>query len=312
MVKSKLLIGIAFLGIVTIFGSACAQQQSTPPVAYSITELRYRLISNFDDLFYVDPDIWPIVRVGQEEKNALEQFPIINADTSEFSVILDYLGMSNKSEYTNEEKLLIYRQHKKLTLGVQMTASGDGYQFTLRVKEGQGERIEGTITPSGKITVLKREPSFNTYPICLTRGTVIDTPGGPVPVEQLHQGMAVWTVDNSGKRIAAAVVETSVTPVPLSFQVVRMRLDDGRTVSASPGHPTAQGQALGDYEIGDILDGALVVVVEYVTYDGGATYDLLPSGSTGLYWANGVLLKSTLATKKAPNRICSEIGGEIS
>jgi hypothetical protein len=38
-----------------------------------------------------------------------------------------------------------------------------------------------------------------------------------------------------------------------------------------------------------------VTVVEHVIYKGGATYDLLPGGSTGLYWANGILLKSTLA-----------------
>jgi hypothetical protein len=36
--------------------------------------------------------------------------------------------------------------------------------------------------------------------------------------------------------------------------------------------------------------------VENVIYNTGATYDLLPSGETGLYWANGVLLKSTLST----------------
>lgn len=76
-----------------------------------------------------------------------------------------------------------------------------------------------------------------------------------------------------------------------------MKLNDGCAISASAGHPTAQGRALGDYEVGDILDGALAVVVEYVTYDSGATYDVLPSGSTGLYWANGVLLKSTLTTR---------------
>ncbi len=29
--------------------------------------------------------------------------------------------------------------------------------------------------------------------------------------------------------------------------------------------------------------------------DEPATYDLLPSGGTGFYWANGVLLASTLA-----------------
>ena len=50
-VKSKLFIGTALLSIVIILGGACAQQQSTPPVTYSLPELKYRLISNFDDLF---------------------------------------------------------------------------------------------------------------------------------------------------------------------------------------------------------------------------------------------------------------------
>jgi hypothetical protein len=31
-----------------------------------------------------------------------------------------------------------------------------------------------------------------------------------------------------------------------------------------------------------------------VRYDGGATFDILPGGVTGAYWANGVLLGSTL------------------
>ncbi len=294
--KSRFFIWIVLLSIVAIFSGACSQQQSTPPVIYSVPELKYLLISNFDNVFYVDPDFYPIAREGQEGKNALEQFPIIKTNDTEFSAILKQLGLPNKTEYTDEEKLLIYREHKKLTLAVELTASGDVYSFTLRVGETQGERIEGTITPSGKIKVLKREPSFNTYPICLTKGTLIDTPGGPVLVEQLHEGMAVWTVDNSGKRIASAVVETSVTSVPSSFQVVRVRLNDGRTITASPGHPTAEGRALGDYQVGDTLDETLVMTVEHVTYLGGATYDLLPGGSTGLYWANGVLLKSTLST----------------
>jgi hypothetical protein len=299
MVKSRLFIGIILLGIVTIFGGACAQQPApppTPPVTYSIPELKYLLISNFDPVFYVDPDFYPIAREGQEEKNALEQFNTIKADTIEFSAILEHLGLPNKTDYTSEEKLLVYREHKKLTRAVEITASGDLYNFVLRTGENQGERIEGTITASGKIKVLKREPSFNTYPICLTKGTLIDTPDGPVPVEYVKKGMTVWTVDDSGKRIAAGVVETAVTPVPSSFQVVTVRLDDGRTVTASPGHPTAEGRALGDYQAGDTLDGVLVMTVEHETYNAGATYDLLPSGETGLYWANGVLLKSTLST----------------
>jgi hypothetical protein len=299
MVKSRLFIGIILLGIVTILGDGCSQQPTpppSPPVTYSIPELKYLLISSFDPVFYVDPDYYPIAREGQEEKNALEQFNTIKADTIEFSAILEHLGLPNKTDYTSEEKLLVYREHKKLTRAVEITASGDLYNFVLRTGEGQGERIEGTITASGTIKVLKREPSFNTYPICLTKGTLIDTPGGPVPVEYLTKGMAVWTVDNSGKRIAARVVETAVTPVPSPFQVVKLKLDDDRAVTASPGHPTAEGRALGEYQVGDTLDGALVMAVDNVTYNAGATYDLLPSGETGLYWANGVLLKSTLST----------------
>ncbi len=300
MIRARFFTIVFMLGVVSVLAGACVQQPPSPPppppVIYSVPELKYLLIANFGDVFYVDRDFYPVAREGIEEQNALEQFPAIRADDAEFSAILAHLSLPNKTEYTTEEKISIYREHKKLTLGVELTASGDVYTFVLRTGENQGERIEGTITTAGKITVTKREPSFNTRPICLARGTLIDTPGGPVPVEQLGKGMPVWTVDESGKRVAAVVNETVSTPVPSSFQVVRVILSDGRSVTASAGHPTAAGQALGSYQVGDTLDGALVIAVEHLAYDSGVTYDLLPSGSTGLYWANGVLLKSTLTT----------------
>jgi hypothetical protein len=52
---------------------------------------------------------------------------------------------------------------------------------------------------------------------------------------------------------------------------------------------------LGDLAVNDRLDGALVINVERLHYAGTATYDLLPSGDTGFYWANGILIGSTLA-----------------
>ena len=57
-------------------------------------------------------------------------------------------------------------------------------------------------------------------------------------------------------------------------------VDDGRTV--------------GDIVAGDGYDGAIAISVERVAYTGGATFDVLPAGATGMYWANGVLLASTL------------------
>jgi hypothetical protein len=283
----------ATLVAIALLISACRAPATTPPI-YSSYELEYRLIANFGDVFWCDPDFYPIGRPGQEEQNALEQYPTIRANSTEFAAIQAYLSLPTKADYTAEEKLLIYRQHKKLTYAVEITASGDVYNFSLRVGEGQGERIEGTITPSGEINVLNREPSFNTCPICLTKGTLIDTPNGAVPVEQLHEGMAVWSVDDSGKRIAATIVETAIGSSPSSFRAVKITLSDGRAVTTSPGHPTADGRALGDYQVGDTLDGGVVVAVELVDYGSESTYDLLPSGTTGLYWANGIILKNTL------------------
>lgn len=129
------------------------------------------------------------------------------------------------------------------------------------------------------------------------RGTLIDTPAGEIPVEKLERGMIVWSLDDAVERIAVPVVETGFTPLSSTIKVVRVTLSDGRSVIASPGHPAADGRALGEYKAGDDLDGAVVVTIETVDYDGGATFDILPGGTTGLYWANGVLLKSTLLSK---------------
>jgi hypothetical protein len=278
-----------------VFSLGCgAQPTPTPPVEYSVPELEYRLISNFDNVFWCDPDFYPVAREGQEETNAQEQFPIISANTTEFSAILAHLGLPEKPQYSDEEKLQIYREHKKLTYAVQITSAGNLYDFSLRVGEGQGEKIDGTITKSGVITILNREPSFNTCPICLAKGTLIDTPCGSVPVEQLRKGMRVWTADVAGKREPAVVTETAKTGVPPSFRIVRVILGDGRSVTASPGHPAADGRPLSNYKEGEILDGGRILTLEYVLYDGDATYDLLPSGDTGCYWADGILLKSTM------------------
>jgi len=43
------------------------------------------------------------------------------------------------------------------------------------------------------------------------------------------------------------------------------------------------------------VDGAKVTLWELVPYRGSRTYDLLPAGTTGEYWADGILLSSTLS-----------------
>ncbi len=307
-VNIKILLALAMASI--ILPAACSSGATTststitttviPPVttttaaAYTVPDLEYRLFAQFD-VFWCDPDFYPVARPGSESGNAVAQFPAIQANTDEFDAILKYLSLENKTSYSDDEKLLVYRQHKKLAYGAQITPSGNVYSFSLRTGEGQGWRYEGTITPAGVSSVTSKVASFNTCPICLTKGTLIDTPSGAVPVEQLRPGMTVWTVDPTGSRVAVPIISTAATPVPSPFMVVQITLEDGRTVSASPGHPSAAKIALGDYKAGDILDGSPVAAAVRVAYSEGATYDILPGGGTGLYWANGILLLSTLA-----------------
>ena len=303
VVVNRMKFALPLMLVLGILLSGCKSQSSTTtttttattlPVVYSVYQLEYRLFAQYPNVFYCDPDYYPVAREGQEQQNANTQFPVIKSNQAEFSAILAYLNLPDKTDYTDNEQLLIYREHKKLTYGVQMAAADGGYNFDLRVGTGQGERIKGTVKTSGETQETSRETSVNTCPICLVKGTLIDTPQGQIPVEKLNKGMIIWTLDVSGDRIAKEIIETAFTIVPSSFHVIRMELNDGRSVTASPGHPTANGKAIVDYLVGDALDGAEVITITDVIYENGSTYDILPDSATGVYWANGILLGSTL------------------
>jgi len=138
------------------------------------------------------------------------------------------------------------------------------------------------------------EPTDPPGMICLAVGVLIDTPSGPIAVENLTVGKMVWTLDGAGKRVLAPIMKTTRALVPAAHHVLHIALDDGRQVRVSPGHPTSDGRTFGDLRPGDYLDGARVALVEILAYELPATYDILPAGETGYYWANGILMGSTL------------------
>lgn len=281
-------------GSTTTPGTTKTSTTTTSPMTYSVTQLKYILISRYTDLFWCDPDLYPIVREGQEQQNAITQFSTIQANSEEFAAILHQFDLPVKTDYSDEETLLIYRQHKLLTYGLEVTGTASPYNFTLRTGKNQGFRITGIISSSGTITEMEIVTSFNTCPICLAKGTIISTPLGPIPVEDLRQGMLVWTQGSSGRQIEAMLVKVSRTPVPSGFHMVKIVLSDGRSITASPGHPTADLKPLGNYKVGDTMDGAVITGIEQKAYTGDFTYDILPVGHTGTYLANGIWLKSTL------------------
>lgn len=265
-----------------------------PSSSLSPTELKYRVLDQFPDFFFCDPDYYPVARADEMEL-ALQRFPELEADREEFDVVLDRNGLSGNTTFTDDQKLLIYREHKQLN-AISFEVAGDQYQFQIQTgTEGQeGSLITATIDGDGSIDIQNQEPSFPACPICLTAGTLIDTPQGFIAVEDLRVGDSVWTINQSGERVVEPILRTSHVPVPAGHGVVHVTLSDGRELWASPGHPTADRRMLNDLKINDLLDGARVILIERLLYDERATYDLLPSGDTGFYWANGILMGSTL------------------
>lgn len=130
-------------------------------------------------------------------------------------------------------------------------------------------------------------------PICLASDTMIDAPQGPVSVKDVRKGTIVWSLDADGKKVAAEVLAVSRMEAPADHRVVRLVLSDGREARISPEHPTIDGRHVGDLKEGDSYDGATVRSSELEEYGGDATYDLLPDG-IGAYWANGILMGTTI------------------
>ena len=262
--------------------------------AFSPTELKYKALEQFPDIFFCDPDFYPIAR-EDELTLALQRFSELQSNTEEFQTILKYTGLDARTIFTDDQKLLVYREHKKLN-AIHFELNGDKYQFQIQTGlEGQqGTVITATIDGNGSIEILQKELSFPSCPICLAAGTLIDTPRGAVGVENLKVGDQVWTLNAMGQRVVVTILKIGSVRVPASHRMVHILLNDGRELWASPGHPTADRRALGNLEIGDTLDGVQIIQIDQAPYGGTATFDVLPSGDTGFYWANGILIGSTL------------------
>ena len=168
--------------------------------------------------------------------------------------------------------------------------------YSLRIPPGQYNVKDWQVSP---ISVLPRQHvvldlTGHYLAICLAALDTIASPTGSIVVSRLTTGMLVWTLDEAGKRVAKPIVLVRHTRAPVGHLMVNLALADGRTLEASPGHPTSDGRHVGALKAGDLLDGSRIVKIELLPYVGD-TWDLLPAGSTGVYWADGVLLESTLS-----------------
>lgn len=288
----------AFALLLAACGGGLTASPTPAPSPLPLAELKYRVMDAGGRIEFCDPDFFPLAR-SNEDDLARAKIADIQKDAETYAAITRRVGT---------DALAVYRDWKALNALVFSPASFGGpsqpqtASFNYRSTGGpsatatkaSGTQLEGTVDVFGKVDITKRTGvgPLN-CPICLARDTKIATPAGEIPVQDLKVGDVVWTLTD-GARVAAPLIAIGSTPVPPTHQVVRVVLSDRRTVLVSPGHPTADGRHIGDLRAGDELDGAIIVSAEREPYDGGFTFDVRPAGPSGAYWANGVLLASTI------------------
>ena len=295
-VLARAIVLLAILAACTATSPSSPAPTAGPPL--SMAELRYRLIDQLGPLWYCDRDFYPIA-VADEQELAIKRFGEVLADSKTFAAILAHLHIDAGAAISAEQKLAIYRDWKQLNAIGLDPIGAESYRFDHLNQPApgavDGRRTTGTIDERGALTIEGQAPAGQPpCPICLARGTRIATPGGDVPIEQVREGMRVWSIDGEGGRVVATVIRIGRTPVPASHLMVRLRLDDGRLLDASPGHPLADGRRLATIRLGDVVDGSIVMDATLEPYAGGWTFDLLPDGPTGTYIADGIPLGSTL------------------
>jgi hypothetical protein len=266
----------------------------------SMPQLKFAVMDSAGKPAFCDRDFYPIARPGGEEASAVANYPTIKANTDVYAAIVAHEHLPS-GDLTDAQKLVLYRAWKLLEK-IPLTPEGDSYKFSYLTNQtttnsAQYQQVSGTVKVDGTVNIASRTPAgAPNCPICLAASTLVSTPGGPVLVTDIRPGMNVWTEGAGGERIAEPVVEVGSMQVPAGHVMVHMVLTDGRELLVSPGHKTAEGRPAGALKAGDALDGSAIRIWELVPYSGERTYDLLPAGPTGHYWANGILMSSTLKT----------------
>jgi hypothetical protein len=286
------------VALAVLIAVACGSANPTPVGAPLRTpELKFKVMDTVGTPVYCDPDYYPVARQGGEQAGAITNYPQIRSQANLYNAIVAHEHLP-AGDLIDAQKLTVYKAYKLLR-AVTLTQNGNDFAFEYRVhskSDASIQLVKGTVRIDGVVTVTSTTPSGPpNCPICLAANTMIATPDGPVRVTSIEPGMLVWTLAPDGKRVAVRVLEVGSIQVPAGHLMVHLKLADGRELQASPGHRTADGRPLATLAVGDRLDGSTITRWELVPYAGDRTYDLLPAGSTATYWANGVLLSSTLA-----------------
>jgi hypothetical protein len=265
-----------------------------PFVPRSEADLKYSVIDSVGE---------PLVCTGwgipNPRFNPYTEYPRIVSDVPTYSAIIRRQHLP-PLPLTNDQIVAVYRDWLKLS-SVRLHWQGGLYDFEMFPGPSPSEALRhemvGKVDVLGHVYGVHQGPGLGGCPICLAAESVISTPTGPFGVSNIHPGMHVWSVAPDGRKVDAIVLKTAIRVAAPGSELVHILLVDGRELTASAPHELADGRSIGSLQAGDRVQGSLVVRIDVFDDSFGRTYDLLPSGITGEYWADGILLRSTLARR---------------
>src|SRR5687768_6276034 len=109
LVGALLLTGCQLLGL----GQSPGPTPGPQGERLSEVEAKYALLADLGDLWYCDPDSFPIA-VEDERAAALRNWAQVTADQRVLDAILEHLGWEPGRDLSNGDKLTVYRQWKVL------------------------------------------------------------------------------------------------------------------------------------------------------------------------------------------------------
>jgi hypothetical protein len=188
---------------------------------------------------------------------------------------------SNRSAISDESGLAIFQLAPgEYFVDAQLCCRGPrGIDFHVPVSVAAAETVEITLEGCSLC-------------VCAAPDTPVATPWGEVPMYSLATGDLVLSIHH-GQITAVPVLETNRVAVN-HHRVVRVELANGKVLEMSPGHPTADGRFFGDLRAGDTLGATAILSTGLVPYAASHTYDILPASDSGVYFAGGVPIGSTL------------------
>ena len=220
-------------------------------------------------------------------------------------------SLSNATSYSSGQKVGVFTISKINQYNVTgyynnpypLARPGLGYFTIMHIGDilnptcdGSAPLVITAINYPDSITVSVGKRIANPYgcPICLSADSEIKTPNGEVNVKDINDGMTVWSTDSNGTIIKSNVIKVNKVFVGDAQKIIDLQLTDGRELFVSPSHPTYDNRTIADLKIGERYDGSTVKSMELVQYKYQFTYDILPDSQTGDYFANGILVGSTL------------------